>query len=51
MNWKAKKKKPKRELEAMIWDRCLEAGMNLQSVTVSPSEDRSLLASVSENAP
>ena len=26
------------ELEAMIWDRCLEAGMNLQGVRVSPSK-------------
>ena len=29
---KVKAKKPRQELEAMIWDRCLEAGMNLQSV-------------------
>jgi len=35
---KVKAKKPRQELEAMIWDRCLEAGMNLQSVTVSPSK-------------
>jgi hypothetical protein len=38
MNGKGKEKKSRRELEAMIWDRCLEAGMNLQSVTVSPSK-------------
>jgi hypothetical protein len=34
----AKEKKSARELEALILDRALQAGMNLQSVTVLPSK-------------
>jgi hypothetical protein len=33
----ARQKKTRRELEAMILDRCLQAGMKLESVKVFPS--------------
>ena len=33
----ARQQKKRAELEAMIWDRCLQAGMKLQSVKVLPS--------------
>jgi hypothetical protein len=33
----AREKKTRKQLEAMIWDRCLQAGMKLESVKVFPS--------------